>query len=441
MRRAAAGALVALACLLACATPAAARGLTLGVMDFTPFSGADNGIWYGRTVDAGATLVRLTASWSGIATRRPANPRDPFDPAYDWTRLDAAVRGAADHGLQVFITAQYAPRWAEGAHRPKSALPGSWKPDPSAYADFMEALARRYDGAHGLPRVRDFQPWNEPNLPRYLSPQWRGRSPVSPGWYRRLLNGAYARVKAVHADNLVVAAGTSPYGDPPEANNRMTPVRFLRVLLSKRTTLDAIDHHPYATGSPTDHALLGENVAIPDLGKLVRVLHAAQRRHTVRPAGRKRVWVTEVSWDSRPPDPQGVPEGRRVRWLQDAVYSLWRQGADTICWYLLRDDAPIPSYDTTYQSGLYTHAGAAKPAARAFRLPIVLRRQGGRTRIWGHTSVAGPVTVERRRGGSWTAIASFTPSGGIYQGRLKIPRGAQVRARQGAATGLARKVP
>jgi hypothetical protein len=255
-----------------------------------------------------------------------------------------------------------------------------------------------------------------------------------------MLNGAYARVKSVHADNLVVAAGTAPYGDPASTNNRMTPVRFLRTLLAKRASLDAIDHHPYATGSPTAHALLGENVAIPDLRKLVRVLHKAQRRHTV-PTGRKRVWVTEISWDSRPPDPHGVPEAKRARWLQDSLYSLWRQGADTICWFLLRDMAPEPTYDTTYQSGLYTRAGAAKRSARAFRLPIVLTRKGGRTRIWGHTSFAGAVTIERRRGGAWKAIASFTPRGGVYQGRVKAPRGAQLRAAQGSARGLTRKVP
>jgi hypothetical protein len=150
--------------------------------------------------------------------------------------------------------------------------------------------------------------------------------------------------------------------------------------------------------------------------------------------------VTEISWDSRPPDPHGVPEATRARWLQDSFYSLWRQGADTICWFLLRDQAPVPSYDTTYQSGLYTRAGKAKRSVRAFRLPIVLRRVHGRTRIWGHTTLAGFVTIERRTGGAWKPIARFTPRGGVYQGRLNAPRGALVRASQTTA-GLARKVP
>jgi len=34
---------------------------------------------------------------------------------------------------------------------------------------------------------------------------------------------------------------------------------------------------------------------------------AARRHHRVLPGGAKRLWVTEASWDSNPPDPNGVP--------------------------------------------------------------------------------------------------------------------------------------
>ena len=183
----------------------------------------------------------------------------------------------------MLLTISTAPGWAEGAKRPDWAPRGSWRPDPAAYADFVEAVARRYDGSHGLPRVRNFQAWNEPNLNTYLSPQWTGpakhRKPASPGWYRRMLTAAAARIQAVHRDNTVVAAGTAPYGDPPSANNRMTPVRFTRELLclrgaelrrfacGKRPKFDAIAHHPYATGRrPPGRPK--ENVSIPDLHKL-----------------------------------------------------------------------------------------------------------------------------------------------------------------------------
>lgn len=45
-----------------------------------------------------------------------------------------------------------------------------------------------------------------------------------------------------------------------------------------------------------------------------RPLRRAQRSGRISPRGRKRLWVTEVSWDSSPPDPRGVPAARHARW-------------------------------------------------------------------------------------------------------------------------------
>lgn len=76
------------------------------------------------------------------------------------------------------FTIYSAPDYAEGADRPATATPGSWRPDPAAFGAFAEAVARRYSGANGLPRVRYFEAWNEPNLDVYLAPQQRGKSLV-----------------------------------------------------------------------------------------------------------------------------------------------------------------------------------------------------------------------------------------------------------------------
>ena len=77
-----------------------------------------------------------------------------------------------------------------------------------------------------------------------------------------------------------------------------------------------------------------------------------------------------------------------MRWLQDGLYSLWRQGATTIFWFLLRDQPPVPAYNATYQSGLYLLDGRAKPAAAAFRFPLVARFGRGKTLVWGRSPVA-----------------------------------------------------
>jgi hypothetical protein len=465
MRRAGgAGAVLALGALLL-AAPADARGLRLGVTDFPPFAGADNGAWYARAAAIRADVVRLSARWSEIAPARRAAlraPRDPADPAYRWARLDAAVQGAASQGLGILLTLESAPAWAEGSGRPPDARPGTWRPDPDAFADFVEAAARRYGGGvvdparpgAPLPRVRDWQPWNEPNLPSHLAPQWQGQGrravPASPAWYRRMLNAAYARVKAVHPDNRVIAAGTAPYGDPPRAEDRMTPVRFLRGLLCVdpavpagarcRAWLDGVDHHPYTAGAPSRHAVMPGNVSIPDLGKLVRVLREAERAGTARPAGRKSVLTTELSWDSAPPDPYGVPEARRARWLQESFYRLWRQGVTTICWYLLRDTPPVPDFGSTYQSGLFDRAGDAKLSATAFRFPFVARSRAGFVTVWGRAPLSGEVRIERRDGTAWTLVATVgTGPDGIFHRRLPLTQGIVLRARSGAEASLPRR--
>src|SRR5438270_90526 len=70
------------------------------------------------------------------------------------------------------------------------------------------AAARRYSGAFaGLPRVRYWIAWNEPNLSSFLTPQ---RNNVSANIYRALLNAFASAVKAVHQDNQVVAGQLDP---------------------------------------------------------------------------------------------------------------------------------------------------------------------------------------------------------------------------------------
>ena len=100
------------------------------------------------------------------------NPADPASPGYDWSAIDTSVRDLTGQGLQVLLNITDAPTWAEGPDPPPDAQPGTWRPDPAQFASFATAAARRYDGRFPdplhpgafLPRVRYWQPWNEPNL-------------------------------------------------------------------------------------------------------------------------------------------------------------------------------------------------------------------------------------------------------------------------------------
>jgi hypothetical protein len=400
---------------------------------------------------AGASVIRLDAGWP--ATRRPRAPADPDDPAYAFGPTDAAVRAATDRGLRVVLSFTGAPRWAEGLRRPRSAPPGSWRPRPAAVGAYGQALARRYSGTfpdprrpgEPLPRVSTFQLWNEPNLSKYLSPQWRparGRPrPAAPAHYRRMLNAFFAGVRRSQPEATVVTAGTAPFGDP-DGGGRMPPARFVRELLRRPVRFDVLAHHPYSVGGPFRRALNRDDVSLPDLGKLVRPLRAAERAGRALPRTRKRLWVTEVSWDSRPPDPDGVPALVHARWLAQAFYVLWRQGVDTVLWFQVRDQRPRPSYAASSQSGVLLRDGRAKLARRAFAFPFVVRRAGdGRARVWAFAPAAGTLRIERRDGRRWRTVRTIDVlARRVATARVVAPRGARLRGRVGEVASLSAMV-
>ena len=70
-----------------------------------------------------------------------------------------------------------------------------------------------------------------------------------------------------------------------------------------------------------------------DIWKLTRPLRVALRSGKVRPRRHKQIWATEISWDTAPPDPDGIPIRRQARYLEGAFYTLWRQGVDVVAWF------------------------------------------------------------------------------------------------------------
>jgi hypothetical protein len=363
----------------------------------------------------------------------------------------------------VLLNITGAPTWAEGPSPPADASPGSWRPDPAQFASFATAAALRYDGHFPdslqpgalLPRVRYWQPWNEPNLSLYLSPQWtpsgRGWAAASPAIYRRLLNAFYRAVKRVSSSNFVVTAGTAPYGDSP-GGQRMPPVAFDRTLFCLRDDarlspvscpdpphLDALSHHPYGIKGPLWHALNPDDAAVPDLDKLARVLHAAEHAGHVLPAGHKQLWVTEISWDTSPPDPNGIPVAEEARWLEQAVYVLWRQGVSTVLWLQIVDAPPVPSYGSTYQAGLYYLTGDPKPAAEAYRFPFVTRRvDHGHIQAWGRAPRGGELAIEAQRRGRWVVLRRMLArTDQVFQAVLPVRGRAVLRAQADPDTSLA----
>jgi hypothetical protein len=390
------------------------RGLDIGFFDGVYLEGPGAAQWFERTQALGGTIVRLDVGWA--ASSRPADPSNPQDPAYDWAAADAAVDGARAHGLDTLLGFTGMPPWARTTGAPRSVDAATWRPDATLIGRYGHALAAHFAG-----RVSRFQLWNEPNLSKYLTPQWSKGKPAAPRIYRAMLNAFYAGVKSAQPKALVVTAGTAPFGDFGHGN-RMMPVIFWRNLLKRRARFDVLAHHPYSVGGPTRHALNAADVSIPDMGKLRRLLQRAHKR--------ARMWVTEVSYDSRPPDPDGVPVQTQARWLEHAFELLWRAGVDTVVWFQIRDQEPVPSYAATNQSGVFFRDGRPKPSATAFRFPFV----AGGDQVWTRAPLTGTLKIQR----NGRTVRSIHVHAGhvLLLHHLSTPRGARLRGVMGSLRSL-----
>jgi hypothetical protein len=432
--------LVAVCC---AGSPAHAGGpLRTAIFDPTAFASArGQAASFDRARTTGATMVRLSLHWRSVApaVRPPSfDAGNPYDPAYNWGWFDQQVRLAYSRGLEPFVEVMFAPPWAAAGGE------GTIRPDPAAFGQFARAAALRYSGSlPGLPRVRYWQAWGEPNRDYFLLPQYEGGRVASAIAYRELVNSFAAAVKSVSPSNVVIAGALSPIGRP----GRPAPLAFMRELLcvspgGGRTcdhgpvTFDVWAHHAYTLGGPT-HRARGDNVSIGDLPKMRRLLRAAERAGHVRSSGPVGFWVTEFAWDTSPPDPRGLPSALHARWTSEALYRMWKAGVSMVTWWRIQDDPFPQSY---YQSGFYTVSGRAKRSLRAFRFPVVAFRRGGGVYVWGRTPWGRPgrVSLQLRAGHGWRRLGRVRTNGhGIFSRTYGTgARRGVVRARFGRQTSV-----
>jgi hypothetical protein len=383
--------------------------------------------YFNRIKEAGATAVRLTISWKRIAPQeRPAEfqPRDPADPAYNWTSADRAISLAVASGLTPLVDVVVAPSWA-----------GDRTVNPPDLGEFATAITTRYGGSfEGLPRVRYWLVWNEPNLSTYLRPQVSGKTLVGAARYRSMVNAFSSAAHTVSRDNIVVAGLVAPFTFRTDPG----PLTFMKAVLSAKTEFDIWAVHPYTSGGPRHHAFKKTDVSLGDLPRAKRVLTAAVRAHHVVSRRKVGFWVTEFSWDSKPPDSHGVPLTLEAQWVSEALFRAWQSGVGMFTWFALRDEAP-PS---PFQSGLFFRDWKAKPALTAFRFPFVALHRAQSVYVWGRTPAGTPGTavVERRTAGGWKRVASVkTNSSGVFARTLHVtlPSSESVRATMTGASSIA----
>src|SRR5919198_4040863 len=215
-RRLLVGLVVALTFVSAGARPARASTQPLLTAVYAPAAEApsDEQTVFNRMRDAGATYTRLALDWAAVAPTAPAHAEDPNDPAYHWASFDDGLQHAIAAGLEPIVMLYNAPLWAERNGTYASIFPGAGDPDPAAIGAFARAAGERYSGrSSGIPRIRYWEAWNEPNISLGYAPQFDANGPVSPDWYRDVVNRFAGAIHAANADNVVIAGATAPFFD------------------------------------------------------------------------------------------------------------------------------------------------------------------------------------------------------------------------------------
>jgi hypothetical protein len=330
------------------------------------------------------------------------------------------------------------PRWATESQARVTAENVNTRPDPRAFGDFAEVVARRYAG-----RVEWFSIWNEPNHVLFLKPQRE-----APRIYRELVAAALPRIREHAPDANVLVGETAPVGKP---GTTIGPAEFLRRWLCldedfqralvdrtcaafTRLEVDGFAHHPYG---PTQRVPAKRDiVSLLVIRRLGRYLDRAAR------AGRVPldlpIYNTEFGLQSNPPDPRvSTSLARQAALINEKEELSYRYPRlRSYSQYLMYDDPPREGTDEAsvwsgFQTGLRFADGRSKPAWEAFRLPLVVHTRGRGAEAWGRVrpgSGKRSVRLEVRRRGEWAAAAQLeTDDAGYFETRL--PRAARYRYR------------
>ena len=229
--------------------------------------------------DLGVGIFGVQARWEEIAPdRRPADPTDPKDPAYEWPQyLTDSIRKAQRNGMKVQLQLMGTPRWANGGQS------WNWIPnDPQDFGDFATAISRRY------PSVDLWMIWGEPNREPNFSPltpapeQIEPDDPlnedqqVAPRNYAVMLDSAYEALKREGPSDQVIGGNT--YTSAGSDNIRPYQwIEYMKLPDGSRPRMDMWGHNPWQDRRPDLSHPPSRNgtVSFSDLERLVDALDAA----------------------------------------------------------------------------------------------------------------------------------------------------------------------
>ena len=293
---------------------------------------------YSQAKALGVTWVRFNILWGDYkAACRFFGNKNCFSP---W---DTAVNNALRNGVQPQITIagtpQYEPhgdKWL-GYNRPKA----------SRFRTFVTLVAKHFKG-----RVFRYSLWDEPNLPRWITPHNK-----APSIYRSLVLAGYSAIKAVDRRAAVLI------GEFTSAND---PITFMQQM-GRGIKADGVAYHPFeffnAPGSriirsrPRRISFIGIN-STPWIQSTLRQL-ARQHRLRSTGGGTLPLYYTEFGYQSA--GRYRIPESKRKIWALKAMQLVARFKVREMLWYQLVHNR---SFGDVWDSGLVSNHGVTDATYR-----------------------------------------------------------------------------
>lgn len=311
----------------------------------------------------GTKVLRIDLFWATAAPNRPTNARDHLDPAYDWTWADTTLCGVVKAGMQPIVSTWNAPGWATGgAKGTRGVVWNSKSPrNPKDYADFMSALATRYNGVTQIPGqgtclVKFYEIWNEPNLSLYFAPQYSGRKVVSSPKYVKMANLAIPAIRRANRRAVPIVGVTGPKGKSDKTGRgTLDWIKDLRTYRLKAGPWQ-YSQHIYPAVGPTS-----KRRVVPSWGTLPEIAQAVNRL----PGGRsKKIYITEASYTTARTTYRKVAfTTRQQRTFMQQIFrlrSVKSSRVPVVIWFQLQDNPDWPG-------GLLFNAGGQKPAYTMFQ--------------------------------------------------------------------------
>ena len=356
--------MVAAALAAGAALPAMGLGAAIGLQDDRMAASQPQDI-PGRIALVKATgtqVLRIDLFWATAAPTRPANGAYHLDPAYNWAWADAALCGTIKAGIQPIVTTWNAPGWATGGKLGvKGVVWNSKSPtNPQDYADFMSALATRYNGVTQIPgqgtcNVKFYEIWNEPNLQIYLYPQYSGKKVASSPKYVQMANLAVPAIKAANPRAVPITGVTGPKGKSDQSGRgTLDWVKDLKKYGLKAGS--QYSQHVYPAVPP-----LKKTTIFPAWDTLDEVVAEVNKL----PGGKsKKIYITEASYTTArtPYRKVAFTLSQQATYMKDIfkVPFVKSPRVPVVIWFQYVDNVNWPG-------GITFDAGGQKPSYRSFQ--------------------------------------------------------------------------